>query len=131
MGMTPDQKRIAELEALVEELQWRLDDITGAHKAVPLGITPMQFALAEVLARRAPLLAHKTALQQVAVRNVMEVVSPGALVKVQVCLLRPKLKAHGIEIETIWGAGYRMTKDSAAKWRALVAEYNPQMEDAA
>lgn len=41
------------------------------------------------------------------------------IIDVFVCKIRPKLKPHGIEIQTIWGLGYEMLPDSKARLRAL------------
>ena len=129
--MTPEQKRIKELEARVAELEWRMADLLGAEKVAPIGISRPKFQIGELLARRAPMIVSTSALHQVAVIDLMDVIDPDNILKVQLSRMRAALRAYGFEIETVRGVGYRMTPDNAAKWRALVAKYNPQMEDAA
>jgi DNA-binding response OmpR family regulator len=89
------------------------------------------YEVAALLSARAPLVVTKEALYHAAVLNLMESERPDNILKVQVVKLRKVLKVHGIEIQTVWGTGYRMTTENAANWRALVAKYNPQLEDAA
>lgn len=42
------------------------------------------------------------------------------IVDVYVCKIRKKLKPYGIEIETIWGQGYRMTEAMRAKASSMI-----------
>lgn len=44
------------------------------------------------------------------------------IVDVFVCKMRKKLKPFDIEIETVWGQGYRMTAASKANAAALLAQ---------
>lgn len=41
------------------------------------------------------------------------------IIDVFVCKIRHKLRPHGIEIETVWGYGYSLNAENAAKIRAL------------
>ncbi len=41
------------------------------------------------------------------------------IVDVLVCKTRKKLKAHDIEIDTVWGIGYSMTSEAVARLNAL------------
>jgi two-component system cell cycle response regulator CtrA len=43
------------------------------------------------------------------------------IVDVFICKMRPKLKPHGIVIETAWGEGYWLNEESKAKVRELAA----------
>lgn len=46
--------------------------------------------------------------------------SPGGnIVNVYICRLRKKLGEYGIEIKTVWGRGYSLTKDSKAIIRQM------------
>jgi len=42
------------------------------------------------------------------------------LLDIYICYIRRVIAEHGIEIETVWGAGYRMTAPNKRKLRALL-----------
>jgi len=44
-----------------------------------------------------------------------------ALLKVQVCKVRKKLKPYGIEIKTVWGEGYELTLASSEAIKRAIA----------
>jgi two-component system cell cycle response regulator CtrA len=109
-------KDVARLLALVDEQKERirqLEDSLGFHLQSPLALslTPAHAALFGCLymrplaSREALLQAHGTAI------GCSEDVEPKTL-DVHITKLRQKLKPHGIEIETVWGRGYRMTDES-------------------
>lgn len=41
------------------------------------------------------------------------------IIDIFVCKLRKKLAAHGIGIETVWGWGYRMSRESRERLQAM------------
>jgi DNA-binding response OmpR family regulator len=53
------------------------------------------------------------------------------IVDVFVCKLRQKIEPFGIEIETVWGRGYRMSPEMKRRARALIAEAVGTLEEAA
>lgn len=46
------------------------------------------------------------------------------IVDVFICKIRKKLKAWSVEIETVWGQGYRLTAESRVVAEKLLAEAN-------
>ena len=42
------------------------------------------------------------------------------IIDVFICKMRKKLKRHGIEIETVWGRGYRLTAGMKDKVRGAI-----------
>ena len=44
------------------------------------------------------------------------------IVDVFICKIRKKLAPHGVAIETVWGHGYRLTQDTKAKVRGIMAQ---------
>lgn len=44
------------------------------------------------------------------------------LVDVFVCKIRPKLRKRGVEIETVWGTGWRLARMAKERLRAIMAQ---------
>lgn len=44
------------------------------------------------------------------------------VIDVHVCKMRPKLRRHGIVIETVWGQGYSLRADARAKIKAMLGQ---------
>lgn len=44
----------------------------------------------------------------------------------QICKIRKTLKPHGVQIETVWHVGYRMTPENKARLRALLSSMEKQ-----
>jgi hypothetical protein len=45
----------------------------------------------------------------------------GRLIDTYICKIRKKLKPHGIEIKTVWCAGYEIPLDSIERIKAMIA----------
>jgi len=119
-----EQDRIAELEARIDELEWRLEEITGAALVSPIKMSDRLFQMANMLARRAPMAVKSEALSHVASTDPLAAKDPINIMKVQLSKLRKHLKAHGVEIETVHCVGYRMSRADADLWKQMVSDRN-------
>lgn len=111
--------RLEAMEAENERLQdrvWVLEDCLGASI---VALAPIEWRLTLSEARIFGALYQRASCTkaQLLATNC----EPGVedepeikIVDVFVCKLRKKLKPYGIEIETLWGQGYRMTPESKA-----------------
>lgn len=116
--------RIEGLEAENERLRDRiaqLEDAMGLDFVAPLEwrLTRAETALFGVLLARE--FATKEALLAGVARDPTGDAPEIKIVDVFVCKARRKLRPFGIEIETIWGRGYRLTPESKAAARAQLA----------
>ena len=93
------EERIADLEALLSE---ELPDFLSSD------LTRTEATVASLLLRR-PIVTRD------AIMTFMYSTRADApsvkIADVFICRLRRKLKPYGIEIETVWGRGYRLTKE--------------------
>lgn len=109
-------RRIDELEARVAELELALAEITGEGREPPWGtaLTNFEFRLVNLLADRSPRYVRRQSIMA-ALYPVFE--QPDKkIIDVWVCRARKQMAAIGLGIETVWGEGYRMTRDDAAAW---------------
>lgn len=117
--------REQELEEQVEHLQFRLDQLLGVYVNRPrIGITPCSFRVTHMIAERSPNTVRNEALFYAITDRPEQKLNPNNDLKVHITRARQVLRPYGIEIETDWGFGYRMTPESKAKWQKLVEEAN-------
>ena len=121
----PFAEEIARLKAENEALRFRLDELLCEDLITPIPqITCAKFAIVNLLAKRSPTLVPDRALFQAMTPNPEYLERPEKMLRVHISRARKYLKPHGIEVETIWGLGYRMPPESKAKWQALLNEAN-------
>ena len=114
-----------ELEMRNAELQWKLDNLLGTGLVCPLrDLNGKKFRLVNVLAARAPAFVTYEACLFAMYDEPHEIDIKRNTVKVFMHNARKALKPAGIEVETVWARGYRMSVSDAAKWQALVNQAN-------
>lgn len=129
-----DRQRIEALEAENDDLRERLAQM----EARVFGIgwrPPMEFMLtSKEGAIVATLLAHPEGCSKPQLLDALYAHLPNAdepeikIIDVFICKARKKLKPYGLEIETMWGAGYRF---AAASIEALRNWGQPKADEAA
>lgn len=113
------------LEEENELLRYRLDELLGAALLCPIqSMRGAQFRILNLLARRSPMTVPYEALHHAMNAEPERLRDPHCALKVHVSRARTALTKHKIEIETIWGIGYRLPPESKAKWQALVESVN-------
>ncbi|MEZ2410518.1 helix-turn-helix domain-containing protein [Bosea sp. RCC_152_1] len=115
--------RLEALEAENDRLRDRcefLEEAMGLTVDAPvfLGLTKHEARLFGALLKR-PMLT-KTGVMATLYSERPDEEPEMKIVDVYVCKIRKKLKPYGLEIETIWGQGYRMTEAMRAKAAALI-----------
>ncbi len=119
------QTREQILEAEIELLQFRLDELLGSKLIRPIREMELaSFRIVNVLARRAPCMVPHENLHHAFTDRSHELKNPHNCLKVHIARARKLLDPHEIEIHLEWGRGYFMTRDSADKWQALVEAAN-------
>lgn len=114
-----------ELEQENAVLRFRLEELLSSAKICPLPeLNGAKFRILNLLAKRSPEAVRYEALHHAMNENPQYLISPHKALKVHVSRSRAVLKSFGIEIETIWGIGYKLPAKSAAKWTALVDQAN-------
>ena len=120
--LTPDMDRQVvklrrELDAAYERIAELEGALAGLDREAPVmfGLTAQQSVLLAALSHR-EMATHQSLC--VAMSRAGQEPSDPNLLKVQVHKLRKRLAAHGVEIVTVWGVGYRMPADSRAKVKA-------------
>jgi len=120
-------QEISRLRAENEELRWRIDGLLGTGQICPLPkLNGKKFRMVNLIADRAPNLVTYEAMRFSMYSDPLENEVQSNTIKVFMHKTREVLTPEGIEIETIWGRGYRMTLENAAKWQALVEAANQQ-----
>ena len=118
-------QEIARLKAENEELQWRIEGMLGSGRICPLPkLNGKKFRMVNLIASRSPNLVTYEAMRFAMYRDPLENEVQSNTIKVFMHKTREVLTPEGIEIETIWGRGYRMTPENAAKWQSLVDQAN-------
>lgn len=119
------QTREQLLEAEIELLRYRLDELLGTKLVRPIREMELaSFRIVNVLAKRSPcMIAHEN-LHHAFTDRAHELKNPHNSLKVHIARARKLLEPHGIEICLEWGRGYYMPKDSAQKWQAMVNTTN-------
>lgn len=110
------RKRVEYLELQVEALEQALHGLSGKHPVVA-GLTPNETRIFAMIRKRSPNAVRRSSIMDAmyALRAVDE--QPTIkVIDVLVCRGRKKLKPFGIEIKTVWGVGYSMDAESAARW---------------
>ena len=115
-------------EQLLEEnemLRWQLSELLATDLVNPVpALNGVKFRMGNLMANRAPNIVLYEGLCDAINPSVLEEPMHPNTLKVHMVRIRQALKPYGIEIETIWGRGYRMKPESAAKWRALLSSHN-------
>ena len=118
-------QEISRLRAENEELRWRIDGLLGTGQICPLPkLNGKKFRMVNLIADRSPNLVTYEATRFSMYSDPLENEVQSNTIKVFMHKTREVLTPEGIEIETIWGRGYRMTLENAAKWQALVNQAN-------
>lgn len=126
------QTREQILEAELELLRYRLDELLGTALLCPIqSMRGAQFRIMNLLSRRSPMTVPYGALHHAMNEAPEALNNPHCALKVHVSRARSALADYEIEIETIWGIGYRLPPESKTKWDALVAATNSSQEAAA
>lgn len=128
------EERIRELERQLRIAADRiaaLEAEIGADIEAPpsLGLTRAESRLFGVILKRP--IATYSLLYEVAYGARPENSQPDSnVLSVLMTRMRPKLRALGIEIETIYGTGYRMSAESKARAQALLEQADVSRETA-
>lgn len=132
--MTPDQEVIAlrrQVRELTEELEeYRRGPMRDersqlrafkARRALGVrAVCPMGTRMILTLIDRAPQIVSNWELHQVLSPRADE--TDPKVVQVIVSRARKGLRAHGVTIDTAWGIGYSISRETAAKLRQLIGE---------
>ncbi|WP_020179671.1 winged helix-turn-helix domain-containing protein [Methylopila sp. M107] len=119
-------KRLEIVEAENDELRERiaqLQELLGFHETTPIEwrLTPSEAAVVGFLLKR-PMASKDEILS--ALYSLRPDDPPAVkIVDVFVCKIRKKIKPFGVEIETVWGQGYRIcseTRERLAKEKGLI-----------
>jgi len=86
---------------------------TVARGGVTAILTVMELALLRYLDHRRPGVASKSDIYDDLYAFRPNTLPDPKIVDIYVCKLRPKLRPLGLEIETIWGTGYKLVDASA------------------
>jgi two-component system cell cycle response regulator CtrA len=100
----------------------QLEDLMGMNIEVPLewGLTGHERAVFGVIMART--IATKDAIMAGIYRDTAKEEAEIKIVDVFVCKIRKKLKPFAIDIETVWGVGYRLSAATKAAVRAQMGE---------
>lgn len=126
-----EQKYVARIVEENEELREQvrqLQELLGLTIEVPLmlGLTGKEAALLGFLMKRD--LVTKEAAMIVLYGDRLDELPEEKIIDVFVCKMRPKLAPVGIEIDTVWGRGYRMRPEMRAKLEALLAQQRGEVD---
>lgn len=119
------EARLAAVEAENDDLRHRvgqLEEALGMRLVLPieLGLTGHESALVGFLLTRE--IATKEALLSTMYGHRPDQDEPQIkIIDVFVCKARKKLKRFGLEIETVWGHGYRMSPETKQRIAAMLA----------
>jgi two-component system cell cycle response regulator CtrA len=125
--MTLRDDLVTKLETENDELRARvrlLEEMIGMRIDVPLvlGLTGQEAILFGVLLRREIVTKEAAMVALYGMRPDGEEEVQIKIVDVYVCKLRKKVKRFDVEIETVWGRGYRMPPKSKAIVQAILDE---------
>lgn len=112
-AINPLHQEIAKLRAQVDDLQTQLKERDKAEQPLPF---PLDWRLtrteSDILSR---LVRHDYCSLELLGSALRYSQSPTETVRVHVMHIRRKLAPHGIDIECIWGRGFRLTPSSIAR----------------
>lgn len=95
--------------ALRDRLEQMEDALLGdVDRDVIAGLTHTEAMIVGLLVRRD--ICTKEQLHQYLYAERPDAAADIKIIDVMICKIRPKLKPLGVEIETIWGHGYRIAK---------------------
>ena len=120
--------RIYALQKVIEGLEEKiayLEDLLGMSLDAPieLGLTPSEARVLGLLLKRD--VATKDGLMVALYGRGNREEAEIKIVDVFICKIRKKLKPFSLTIETVWGQGYTMPKESKALFNKLFQEENP------
>lgn len=122
-----DLAYMRKIEEENEELRERiisLEEILGFRLEIPLvlGLTSSEARVLGFLMKRESATKHQImdAVYSLRPNEVPEI----KIVDVFICKIRRKVKDFDIEIETLWGQGYRLTPDAKEKIEGLMMKQN-------
>lgn len=108
---------LAAYKAYAREIPKPLTDDYAAFRRV-FGVAGAPTRLLEALMAKPGALVSVEAAGRIA-SGLRE--TTGNVARVQICRLRAALRPHGISVRTMWGAGYWIDPEDAAKVRELTA----------
>ncbi|HBJ84597.1 MAG TPA: heavy metal resistance protein CzcR [Verrucomicrobiales bacterium] len=111
-----------ELDQALERIE-QLEAELGLAYPVPLvfGLTGQQTCIFGVLMAR-PFASNAALMLALYSDKTNGDAAEPDIIKVHICKMRQKLKPFGVEIETMWGQGYRISDEHKAIVRAMLAE---------
>lgn len=123
--VSPTERRLrAEIERLDEENRWLRDLLA------PPGFLPAIFPLTatEERAFKALLSREQWTRESLLASIYLDAnesdIPDIKIIDVMICKIRKKLKHLGIEIETFWGKGYRISPEMRARVTKIIADEN-------
>jgi two-component system cell cycle response regulator CtrA len=118
----PDERdrEIDSLRDALEAMRAALTEEPGLRLIKVAGLTYSERLMVGLLVRRGRVLRSQFMTLLYAERPDHEPCDK--IVDVLICKIRKKLKPHGIQIKTIWGAGYEMPQESKEIFKRMVAE---------
>lgn len=124
---------IQKLEEENDALRHRVRDLEekiGCHFETPpqFGLTRQEGALFGLLLKN-PLVTKEFAISALYLHKQDE--AEIKIVDVFICKTRKKLKPYSVEIETVWGRGYRLPPESRAIAEKLLADANAMLRGVA
>lgn len=125
------EREVETLRRKVEALEYRLETLTGSQAANPVPkLNGAKFRIVHLIGARFPRAATHEALIYAMTDRPDELLQPLNTLKVHMVNVRKALAEYGVEIETIYGTGYRMTDEGYAAWRQLMDAANLKGEAA-
>jgi two-component system cell cycle response regulator CtrA len=114
------QKRVDDLEYYLEGME-RILGAKDSHEIWPFHLTPAELRFFGILRAAPGRLLTKEHFWHVlyALRHEDEMPEI-KIVDVFLCKLRKKLRPHGVDIDTVWGQGYYLSTENAAKLDQIV-----------
>jgi DNA-binding response OmpR family regulator len=119
-----DSETIADLKGTVQELQDRVSElqelIFGEQERIQaaFGLTTIEATIVALLLNRP--VGTKPVLYGALYSGALDELPDTTVLKVHICKIRKKLDAFGIEIETLWGDGWKLTPAMKDRLRSLL-----------
>lgn len=120
--MSGQCQHCARLEAEIERWRWRIEELEGlASERAPLGnlygLSDMEQRILTGLLKRGSMTTDQLC-RWLHPSPDDAPADTASVLRVMVYRMRQKFKPHGVEIQTIWGSGYRLTPESIERVRA-------------
>ncbi|HTV69309.1 MAG TPA: winged helix-turn-helix domain-containing protein [Rhizobiaceae bacterium] len=112
---------VQELQRENVDLKHRLDTLLATleerEKPLPCKMTASEEIIARAFRARSPLVVKRETIYASLYAFRPDCDAPDMrIIDVYVCRLRKKLSLHGIRLDTAWGMGWRMSRESAEAW---------------